>query len=62
MSQYLVLSREYADGSSTLRKGWGDGFIFPTCEYVKHKTIISEGLLTSVADRFICSTNGVGAI
>lgn len=33
-----------------LRKGWGDGFIFPTCEYVKHKTIISEGLLTSVAD------------
>lgn len=45
-----MLCREHADGSSTLRKGWGDGFIFPTCEYVKHKTIISEGSLTSMAD------------
>lgn len=51
-----MLSREHADGSSTLREGWGDGFIFTTCEYVKHKTMISEGLFnTSGRTRDFCA-------
>lgn len=50
-----MLFREHADGSSTLREGWGDGFIFTTCEYVKHKTIISEGLFKLNGRTEICA-------
>lgn len=35
----------------SLRMGWGDGFIFPTCEFIKHKTIISEGRLFNISGR-----------
>lgn len=46
----LVLSRELANGISILRTGWGDGFIFPTCEFIK-QIIISEGQLFNISGR-----------
>lgn len=63
MSQYLPSALGSMQVEARLEGRAGDGFIFPACEYVKHKTILSEGLSNiSGGTEILCSANRAGAI